>query len=190
MSRAYRIRVKESLSRILRASDHVSTQLEILEILPPEEMAGLLSDQLKGRGFEEEDGKLIRRREDGITITVDASSGTVSVESESSEDVELKGERGGYIYDDEGPSRGEAQEQLRKELKQDLEKQAAKRSEQLQKVATEKLEQELLGLRKELDEAVNRVTAEALKRKAAQIGRIKEMNEDPEGESLTIVVEV
>jgi hypothetical protein len=41
-----------------------------------------------------------------------------------------------------------------------------------------------------LDQVVNRVTAEALKRKAAQMGRIKEMTEDPQAGSLTIVVEV
>jgi len=45
-------------------------------------------------------------------------------------------------------------------------------------------------VRKEMDEVVNRVTAEALKRKAAQLGQIKEMTEDPQAGSLTIVVEV
>ena len=45
-------------------------------------------------------------------------------------------------------------------------------------------------LRRELDQDVNRVTAEALKRRAAQIGQIKEMTEDPQSGSLTIVVEV
>ena len=45
-------------------------------------------------------------------------------------------------------------------------------------------------LRAELDKAVNRATAEALKQKAAKIGQIKEMTEDPESGSLTIVVEV
>ena len=45
-------------------------------------------------------------------------------------------------------------------------------------------------MRKELNEAVNAVTREALKRKAAQLGQIKEMTEDPEAGSLTIKVEV
>ena len=49
---------------------------------------------------------------------------------------------------------------------------------------------EVHRLQKELDQAVNRVTAEALKRKAAQMGQIKEMTEDPQAGSLTIVVEV
>jgi hypothetical protein len=45
-------------------------------------------------------------------------------------------------------------------------------------------------LKKELNGAINRVTAEALKQKAAQIGQIKEVTEDPESGSLTIKVEV
>jgi hypothetical protein len=48
----------------------------------------------------------------------------------------------------------------------------------------------LAGLRQELDEAVNRATGEALKQKAGQLGQIKEMTEDPQTGSLTIVVEV
>ena len=108
MSRAYRVSVKESQNRVIRAEDHVCTDLEILEVLPPEQMGELLSQELEKRGFER----------DG-----------------------------------------------------------------------DKLEGQLQDLRQELDEAVNRVTAEALKRKAAQMGQIKEMTEDETG-NLTIVVEV
>ena len=60
----------------------------------------------------------------------------------------------------------------------------------LQDKITEELEAELANLRGELDNAVNRATAQALKQKAAQIGQIKDMTEDPESGSLTIVVEV
>ncbi len=55
---------------------------------------------------------------------------------------------------------------------------------------TDRLEGRLADLKTELDQAVNRVTAEALKRKAASMGRIKEIADDPESGSLTIVVEV
>jgi hypothetical protein len=60
MSRAYRIRVRESLKRILRAKDQVSTQLELLEILPAEEMAGLLAQELECRGFLRQGRALVR----------------------------------------------------------------------------------------------------------------------------------
>ena len=43
MSRSYRISVRECVNRVIRAEDRVSTNLEMLEVLPPEQMAGLLA---------------------------------------------------------------------------------------------------------------------------------------------------
>jgi len=45
--------------------------------------------------------------------------------------------------------------------------------DKLQSEATKKLEGHLADLQKELNQAINRVTAEALKRKAAQLGAIR-----------------
>ena len=53
MSRAYRIKVRESARQVIRASDHVGTQLELLEILPPERMADLLARELCQARFPE-----------------------------------------------------------------------------------------------------------------------------------------
>ena len=47
MSRSYRVSVRECVNRVIRAEDRISTQLEILEILPAEQMAGLLADELE-----------------------------------------------------------------------------------------------------------------------------------------------
>jgi hypothetical protein len=189
MSRAYRIRVRESLRRVLRAHDRVSTQLELLEVLPPEQMAQLLADELKGRGFEEKGGALVRKQ-NGVTVRVDPASGTVTVEAEASQEAALQGEKAGRAYDDVGPDAKKVQKQLREQLRKDLEKEAEQKAAELQSQVTDRLERELGELRRELDQAVNRVTAEALKRKAAQLGQIKEMTEDPQTGSLTIVVEV
>jgi hypothetical protein len=189
MSRAYRIRVSESLNRTLRAEDSVSTQLELLEVLPPEQMAALLRDELKGRGFEECEGQLVRTDGD-LTTTVDAKTGTVTVESEKVEEVELQGQREGIGYDDFGPGEKAVRRAMTKQLQDDLAKQAEHEQGKLQTEATKRLEGHLADLRKELNGAVNRVTAEALKRKAAQIGQIKEVTEDPQSGSLTIKVEV
>jgi FtsH ternary system domain X5 len=189
MSRAYRIRVKESISQDLSASDEVCSDLEILEILPGDQMADLLKGELKGRGFEEEDGKLVRSK-DGITVTVDPKSGEVGVKAEKGEKVELETEKEGWGYDDVGP-RGQAiRKQLSEQAKAELERRAQRHQERLQGEATEELEGAMGDVRKELNDAVNSVTREALKRKAAQLGQIKEMTEDPEAGSLTIKVEV
>ena len=190
MSRAYRVRVKESLRRDLSASDEICSDLELLEILPPEQMGELLKGELKQRGFEEEDGKLVRREENGIVVRIDPKTGEVSISAETQETFEQEANREGYGYDDVGPGEEQIRKRLAEEAKQDLERRAEQQQSRLQKEATEKLEAELADLQKELSQAVNRVTAEALKRKAASLGQIREMTEDPESGSLTITVEV
>jgi hypothetical protein len=189
MSRSYRISVKECLDRVIRAEDRVSTQLEILEVLPPEQMAGLLSDELERRGFQREGGALVRK-EKGVTITVEPESGTVTVTAEGADRVQVEAVKEGRAYDDAGPNASKVREALRQEAQRDLEKKAEDKAGALQSQVTDKLEAKLGEVRQELDQAVNRVTAEALKRKAAQMGQIKELTEDPQTGSLTIVVEV
>ncbi|HZU38832.1 MAG TPA: hypothetical protein VFA18_23085 [Gemmataceae bacterium] len=187
MSRAYRIRVRESLRRTLRATDRVSSQLELLQVLPAEDMAALLAEELKRRGFQEQGPKLVRQG-GGITVTIEPASGTVTVQAEAADQVVLQGERQGAYYEDNGP--GHIQTKLRQAIQGELEEQAKAKQAELQKDVTARLEGQLADLQQELDQVVNRVTAEALKRKAAQIGQIKELTEDPQNGSLTIVLEV
>lgn len=189
MSRAYRIKVSESVSKVIRADDHVSTQLEMLDILPCDQMADLLAEELVKKGFERKGDKVVRQEGD-ITIEVDLESGTVSVRAEADQKVEVKGDRSASVYDDSGPSESMTKKQLSTDLKKDLEGKIDEKERKLQEKVTNQLEKQLKNLRDELDKAVNRATAEALKQKAARIGQIKEMTEDPESGSLTIVVEV
>jgi hypothetical protein len=189
MSRAYRISVRETLNRVVRAEDHVSTQLELLQILPPEVMARLLRAELEKRGFKSEGDELVREQ-DGVVVTVDPATGTVTVHAEAAEEVELKGERTTVAGDANGPGAKRAREAAKRDLQRELEGKAGLHREKLQSQVTDRLEAQLGDLRKELNQAVNRVTAEALKQKAAQLGQIKEMTEDPQSGSMTIVLEV
>jgi len=189
MSRSYRVSVRECVNKVIKAEDRVSTQLEILEILPREQMGGLLADELEKGGFRRE-GNLLVKEEEGVVVSIDAETGEVTVSSQASESTKVEGERHGRAYDDIGPHAGQVRENLRQELQKDLEKKVEEKTSSLQSKVTDKLEGKLGDLRRELDQAVNRVTAEALKRKASSMGQIKEMTEDPQSGSLTIVVEV
>jgi hypothetical protein len=181
--------VKESVHRTIRAEDKVSTCLEILEVLPPEPMAGLLRDELERRGFKPK-GTVLVRTDDGVTISIDPETGTVTVAAAATEQVSVQAEKHGRAFDDTGPNAAQVKQQLRGQLKQELGRQVDQKQEALQSQVTDQLEGRLSDLRQELDQVVNRVTAEALKRKAAQLGQIKEMTDDPQAGSLTIVVEV
>jgi hypothetical protein len=181
--------VSESLKKVLRAHDKVSTQLEVLEILPQEQMAELLKQELESRGFKHKGENVVRTR-GGITVIVDVKEGTVTVQAQGREEVELTTEKSDWGYDDAGPRARQVKRELQAKAKQELEKQAGAREAVLQAEVTDRLEKELLDLKQELDQAVNKVTGEALKRKAAQLGQIKELTEDPQTGSMTIVLEV
>ncbi len=189
MSRAYRISVKESINRVIKAEDKVCTHLEILEVLPPEQMGELLARELEKRGFKREGDVLIRKEED-ITITVDPRTGEVTVSAEASDRVVSEKEVHGSAIDDVGPSAKAVREHLKQEAQKKLEKEVEDKRSGLQSKVTDRLEGELADLKQELDQVVNRVTAEALKQKAKSMGQIKEITEDPEAGSMTIVVEV
>lgn len=190
MSRAYRLKVTETLRRVVRAEDHVSTELEILEILPREEMSGLLAGELERRGFQK--GKEgWERTLDSVTVVVNPNNGEVMVTAEVHEEISIEGKKQGVAYDDWGTmNKKKVKEELTRTLRRDLEDQADRQESSLQHSATDKLEAQLGDLRAELDQVVNRVTAEGLKIKAARMGQIKEMTEDPQTGNLTIVVEV
>jgi F0F1-type ATP synthase membrane subunit b/b' len=190
MSRAYRIQLSEKLQRVLRAKDHVSSQIELLEILPQEQMAQLLEQELERRGFVRGEEGLVREQ-NGVKVTVDPATGTITVHSELCEEASLQIDREARVFDDwQRESREKMAEAAREELRRELEAKAQEKTEKLQKEATDRLEGELADIQKEIGQAVNRVTGEALKRKAAQLGQIKEMTEDPQSGSLTIVLEV
>ena len=148
MSRAYRITVKESLTRDLKASDEVCSDLEILAILPADQMAELMRGELRQRGFEEDGGKMIRHDE-GITVSVDPNTGEVSVKAEAADSVELKAQRDDWGYDDAGPNAAAIRSRASEQLKQDLERRADQQQTRLQTQATEKLEGRLDEVRKE-----------------------------------------
>lgn len=190
MSRAYRISVQESEVRSLKGQDEICTQLELLGILPPESMAGLLKAELQNNGFEEQpDGRMVRR--DGpLTVTVDPCNGEVSVKSELATDVTIAANRDATGFDDVGPNAETLRERVREELKQDIARKAEQENERLQGQATEALERHLEELQPELGRIVNKVTRDALKEKAAQLGSIREISEDTESGNLTIKIEV
>jgi len=190
MSRAYRITVKESTVRELTGSDEIAARLDVLEILPPERMGQLLKDELRQRGFEEQPDGTFARKDGEVTVTIDVKECEVRVRAEVGEEVKIDVRRDGRGYDDVGPNQRAMREVLQKQLKEDADKQAAVETERLQERATTKLEERLCDLQPELGEIVNRVTRQALKEKASQLGSIKEIAEDEASGSLTIRVEV
>ncbi|EDM73838.1 hypothetical protein PPSIR1_14380 [Plesiocystis pacifica SIR-1] len=192
MSRAYRITISETLRRHIHVADGLQTQLEILEILPKEQTAELLKGELAKAGFtevENEDGtkEWVRVDEDGVEVRVDPLEGTVQVRAQADEKVNIEREKQIRVYaENDAAMRERGQEALEAELEGEV----SDREKNIQAELTRKLEGKLGDLRKELDRVANTVTAEALKRKAAAMGEVQEISEDPESGSLTIRVKI
>jgi hypothetical protein len=138
-------------------------------------------------GFET-DGQTARRvDDDGLEVCVDLLEGRVTVRQCAEEEVELSEKRDGLARSADDQA---AKDALRQQVLRDLERQAHRKQQQLQEELTRRLEGKLRDLQAELDGAVNRATASALKTKAAQLGEIEEISEDPQTGSLTIKVRV
>lgn len=190
MSRAYRIRLRESLTRHVQLEDGVSAHLEVLPILNKERMAELLANELGQRGFEREGRTAKRELPNGVTVTVNLETGEVSarVDKASEVNVSLSGSRSYTENTTEAKQLAEAD--LRKELSSRLEAAADRDAEALRRKLTAHLENSLQEARAELDAVVNRVTVGALKIRAGELGTIEEVTEDAATGSLTIKVRV
>ena len=187
MSRAYRVTVKGSVQRVVHVEDGVCSSLELLPILPRERTSELLEAELTRRGFKREGDVLRRVEEGGVIVEVDPKTATVSVKAEASADIKIEREATETVVE-EAITAGTAAAQRRVEQRAERDAQAAETK--AREEVTAKLEGRLGDLRKELDAATTRVTAEALKEKARKLGEIEEMHEDVETGELTIKVKL
>lgn len=194
MSRAYRVRIKGSVHRVVHVEDGVCVALELLPIVSKERTQEILAAELATRGFVREGSPsgppcsvpLARRDEgDNVVVEVNLETGTVSVKAEATADIKVDKETVERL------ARAHL-EQRRKVVQERLETEAKAEADEAEREArsevAKKLEKRLGDLRRELDAITSRVTAEALKEKARSLGEIEEMHEDVEAGELTITV--
>ncbi len=185
MSRAYRISITEGLSRHVQVDDGVCSNLELLPILEQDRMGALLSAELEGKGFKREGNDAVRDEGKGVTTRIDVKTGAVSVTAEGHQALDLKATRTALA---DGPNQ-KTEDALRTAAQEQLERDAKAEEEALRRTVTRQLEAKLKDLKGELDQVVNKVTANALKARAAELGTVEEVHEDPGG-NLTIRVRV
>ena len=190
MSRAYQITVSESVRRHVRVSDGVRTHIELLDVLAAEAMRELLATELLGRGFQLDGNDMVRVEDDGVEIRIGVAvqdAGQVSVRLAREKEVDIEVKRSQRAYEE---TEKQTRAVLKRQVARAVRRKASDEEERLSAEVTETLERKLRDLRTELDRIGNRVTAEALKVRAGQLGEIREIREDPETGSLTIKVRV
>jgi hypothetical protein len=187
MSRIYTIQVSERVRRVIHLEDRASTQLELIEVLPAEAMRELLQAELLRRGFTVTDSGVAHRIDDrDVVIEIEVASGTVTISLAREQTIAVAGDAKGRSANEHDRALANL---LRNKLEQDLECQIDQQAEQEQTELTRELEKHLRDIGAELDAIGHRVTAEALTRKAAQLGEIESIQQAADG-SLTIRVKV
>ena len=153
----------------------------MLAILPPEQMADLLARALEERGFER-CGDQLSREQDGVVLVVDASTGSVSVHSEDERTVAVEGELEGFAADQAGAGARQARQILQKELHKKLDRETDGHEATLQTEVTDPALRQL-SVRYARNSIRSSTASQPKHRasKAAQLGQIKELTEDPAG---------
>jgi len=184
MSRAYRIRVSGSASRVVHLEDRVTTSLELLPVLPRERLSELLAAELERRGFSR-DGGVLRRREGDVVLEVELATGAVSARIGTAAELEAERELSVAVRDQNDERE---HERANAELSKKLERALDEAARGAQRELTTQLERSLRDIQAELDAVVGRVTADALKEKASSLGEIEELSENRETGELVIKV--
>jgi hypothetical protein len=186
MSRAYQIRVSESVVRVIHIEDGVQAPIELLPILARERMAELLAAELVRRGFVRDGHVALRQEADGTEVLVDLEAGTLSVHVGETAEVARDADVTRTVIEERlKGAEGAIRDQLRAQLEREIAEEGEKRRQEL----TKRLEGKVRELRAEIDQVTTKVTAAALKERAAQLGEIEEIHEGEDG-SLTIKVKV
>jgi hypothetical protein len=174
MSRGYRIQLPLEVARgTVTGEDELCVALDLMPILPEQEMGALVDEELKRRGWKKnKEGELVKELENGATATLGADRKTVTVSMQTERTVTGSG----TTKQEADAAVRRAQDEAAAQTKLDATK------------ALTKLEP---GVRGELDDVVQRVYVEALKKKAASMGQVESMEESKGADgSLEITIKV
>ena len=191
MSRAYVVTQKETLTETKNIKDGLETKIDIIPILPPENMGGLLLDSLIEKGYKKDPcGTSVTKVINGVRIVIDGG-GVVTAEIQKEVTVNTVITATGRSDEDYKDHHERAMSQINQKLEEQREKAKQSLSNKIDEKRadiTQVLEKVLGEEKKNIDEAINDATIRALKQRAAQLGEIISVEES--GQDVTIRVKV
>lgn len=190
-SRPYRVKVRASIQETVVKDDSVTSKLDIVPILSSDQQEAITRGILSEHGFQDDDsndsGSMSRER-NGVSVTINPSTGDIEARAEQSESIDLSEED----EVDEGgcPCRVRNKADIEESMRRRLAKKAQGIHKSVQELVTGKLLGELSDIACEMEQVANQVTKRALKTRAQEIGNIKSIHHDDNTGGMTIVVEV
>ncbi|MEM1347600.1 MAG: hypothetical protein AAGI01_03525 [Myxococcota bacterium] len=188
MSLSYRVSLQ--VQEVVSADDKTVHKLDLHDVLPEEEMKDLLRESLEQRGFEqgEEEHTMVRQGDGGETITVNLDTMEVTTELEAESEVRGKVDAWG-----DAETRAGARRQAESSARSQADQMVERGQKEVQRRVTQQLAEGEADRLEQMNEVLQDVYSEALKRKARRMGDVVEQaegtNENGEYE-LVIKVEV
>jgi len=193
MSQVYHVKLKESVSETFSVSDHVKHKLCLTPILPEGEMLELLKQQLLDAGYTEEAGALTLENERGAHVSVDLEALEATVTLSRSREVKEELTATASYENDRGPGREAAEQRAADELAKKLSDHKVK-GERVTQALTQDVINALSEHREaqqaELNQVLQRVYTESLKRKASQLGDVLEVTESTVDGQYELVIKI
>jgi hypothetical protein len=191
MSQVYQVRLTGNVTQTVRASDNMRHRVELTDILTEPEMHDLLVTTLRERGWRDVHGDGKRFEHDGPSgehLVWDLSDGHVTATIERERHVEVEIAAQGY---------GESNDQAQKSAQAALEQQRSRAQGQLsvsEQEMTREVSAELEASEqarvRHINEVLQRVYTDALKRKAQQLGTVVSVHEQRSGDDFELVIHI
>jgi len=196
MSQMYRLEIKESVRATRRLRDRVVCDLALTPLLDPQEMLDLLRQELVADGFVDEGGRCSRVEADAgegagevrVAVDLEARSVEITLERDVTITTEVTLQERGDA--DREPNRDRARERLRAASQDLIEREVNEALRAPQEALTAELEGRLDAHRRALNGPLQRVYAEALKRKARQMGDVVEQRESTQGGVYELLIKI
>ncbi len=179
MSQCYHIELKSAVVRTVKGEDSVSYPIELTDILPADEMKDLLRQQLKDTGWEAQNSEetiFVTEGPGGESLTLDLE--TMEVTASITTEREVVAEA---LVQGRGESHQQAQQNAAHQLQEEESMLGDKIEDQgnreLQDEVTSRLAESEADRQRLINEVLQGVYSESLKRKAGQLGDIMEISE-------------
>jgi len=185
MSQMYRVQIKETVCITTESKDELKRTISLQQILAREEMEDIFKELLQQKGLQK-DGEIYRLDVQGVELSIDTNATNARGEKTIVSTLRLSKEREDMVevsieemVDLDFVKKSEAHDVVRNRV--DVDNHTSKQRKELQSALDSELVEELQEAAEKTEELLHEILqetyAEALKRKAAQIGRVLEQSE-------------
>lgn len=195
MSQSYVIRVSASVSETVDAADKRTKSLQLTEIVPCDEQAEIIRNELRDRGWEEvegSEGQVWEKTDGKVRQRIDLDSMTHEAQVELQRTLERERTitvRGDKDFEDPDERRAKEEASLQRAIAvTDEERQEVHQT--MQREIAETLDESEEARTEEVNEVIAAVYAESLKRKARRMGSVTEMRESQDGGEFELVIKL